>query len=415
MTSNCSRREFLALGLALPATGLASATDPARGPLPPVSPPSPASPPKLAYRTLGKTGLKVTTVGFGCMTTSDATVIERAADLGINYFDTARVYQQGNNERMVGAALKGRRKDIVLSTKSITRDKQGALADLDTSLRELGTDYVDIWYLHLKNTPADVTDDLLEAQRIAKQQGKIRFSGVSTHEGYQELIPLVAKKGLVDVVLTMYNFSMEKAVGQAIAEASKAGIGIVGMKTMAGGFRRRPAGPPPSGPGGPPPGGPPRGGRPPRPRPEPPAQLKQQGAMLAALKWVIRDPNVHTTIPGMQDMEQLDENLRAMAEPYGPAEEKLLAQQLDLITPLYCRTCGRCRASCAKGLPVADILRYLSYADGYGQFALAREQYAKLPGELADVRCRDCERCTVSCPHGVQVATRVSRAQELLA
>ena len=137
--------------------------------------------------------------------------------------------------------------------------------------------------------------------------------------------------------------------------------------------------------------------------------------MLAALKWVIRDPNVHTTIPGMQDMEQLDENLRAMAEPYGPGEEKLLAHQLDLITPLYCRTCGQCKATCAKGLPVADILRYLSYADGYGQFALAREEYARLPPELAEVRCRDCGHCTVSCPHGVQVATRLGRAQELFA
>jgi predicted aldo/keto reductase-like oxidoreductase len=415
MKTNPSRREFLALGLAVPATGLASATDPARPSLPSVSQPLPASPVKLAYRTLGKTGLKVTTVGFGCMTTSDASVVERAADIGINYFDTARVYQQGNNERMVGAALKGKRKDIVLSTKSISPDKQGALADLETSLRELGTDYVDIWYLHLKNTPADVTDDLLEAQRIAKQQGKIRFAGVSTHQGYQELIPMLAKKGLVDVVLTMYNFSMEKAVEGAVAEASKAGIGIVGMKVMAGGFRRRPAGPPPSGPGGPPPGARPPGARPPGPRPEPPAQLKQQGAMLAALKWVIKDPNVHTTIPGMQDMEQLEENLRAMAEPYGPDEEKLLAQQLELITPLYCRTCGKCEASCAKGLPVADVLRYLSYADGYGQFALAREEYAKLPRELANVRCRDCGRCTVSCPFGVQVSTRLRRAQELFA
>jgi predicted aldo/keto reductase-like oxidoreductase len=413
MNTNRSRREFLAFGLAVPATGLASAADPARWSSQPVSQ-SPASPVKFAYRTLGKTGLKVTAVGFGCMTTSDASVVERAADIGINYFDTARVYMGGNNERMVGAALKRKRKDIILSTKSISRDKQGALADLDTSLRELGTDYVDIWYLHLKNTPADVTDDLLEAQRIAKQQGKVRFSGVSTHEGYQELIPLVAKKGLVDVVLTMYNFSMEKAVGEAIAEASKAGIGIVGMKVMAGGFHRRPAGPPPSGPGAPPPG-PPPGAPPRRPRPEPPAQLEQPGAMLAALKWVLKDPNVHTTIPGMQDMEQLDENLRAMAEPYGAAEETLLAQQLELITPLYCRTCGRCRAACAKGLPVADVLRYLSYAEGYGQFALAREEYAKLPLELANVRCRDCGHCTVSCPYGVEVAARLSRAQELFA
>ncbi len=137
--------------------------------------------------------------------------------------------------------------------------------------------------------------------------------------------------------------------------------------------------------------------------------------MLAALKWVIKDPNVHTTIPGMQDMEQLEENLRAMAEPYGPDEEKLLAQQLELITPLYCRTCGKCDMTCAKGLPVADVLRYLSYADGYGQFALAREEYAKLPRELANVRCRDCGQCTVNCPFGVHVSTRLTRAQELFA
>ncbi len=412
METNRSRREFLALGLALPASGLASVADLERQTAQPVLGSPAATPVKLAYRTLGKTGLKVTTVGCGCMTTSDASVVERAADLGINYFDTARVYQQGNNERMVGAALKRKRKDVVLSTKSISTDKQRALADLDTSLRELGTDYVDIWYLHLKNTPADVTDDLLEAQRIAKQQGKIRFSGVSTHEGYRELIPMLAKKGLVDVVLTMYNFSMEKAVGTAIAEAAQAGLGIVGMKVMAGGFRRRPAGPPPSGPGAPPAGARPPGGR---PRPEPPEQLRQQGAMLAALKWVVRDPSVHTTIPGMQDMEQLDENLQAMAEPYGTDEEKLLARQLEYITPLYCRTCGRCDGTCARGLPVADVLRYLSYAEGYGQFALGREEYAKLPRELADVRCGDCGRCTVHCPYGVEVTARLGRAQELFA
>ena len=86
---------------------------------------------EIRYRTLGKTGLKVSSVGFGCMITSDPSVIEKAADLGVNYFDTARGYQGGNNERMVGAALKNRRKDIILSTKSGNRSRQGALDDLD--------------------------------------------------------------------------------------------------------------------------------------------------------------------------------------------------------------------------------------------------------------------------------------------
>ena len=131
--------------------------------------------PQLSYRTLGKTGLKVTTVSFGTMITSDASVIERAADLGINYFDTARVYQSGNCERMVGAALKNVRKNIVLSTKSPAKTKDAILADLDTSLRELQTDYVDIWYLHAKNKPEEVQDDLIEAQQMARKAGKIRF------------------------------------------------------------------------------------------------------------------------------------------------------------------------------------------------------------------------------------------------
>ena len=88
---------------------------------------------------------------------------------------------------MVGAALKSRRKNIVLSTKSHAGSKAEALQDLETSLRELGTDYVDIWYLHAKSAPAQVTEELIEAQQEAKKAGKIRFAGVSTHSGQAEL------------------------------------------------------------------------------------------------------------------------------------------------------------------------------------------------------------------------------------
>jgi hypothetical protein len=117
----------------------------------------------------------------------------------------------------------------------------------------------------------------------------------------------------------------------------------------------------------------------------------------------------------MTDMEQLDENLKAMAEPYSAVEEKLLARQLDYISPLYCRMCGKCEGACAKGLPVSDILRYLTYAEGYGQFSLGREKFLELPVEVSAVRCQQCSRCTVTCPFGVQVASRLSRAQELFA
>jgi hypothetical protein len=390
MESKPSRREFLSAGMMLPVVGASSRmglwNTPGESPITPVSRPI-----KTDYRTLGRTGLKVTTLGFGCMITSDSSVIERGADLGINYFDTARGYQHGNNERMVGAALGTRRKEIILSTKSPAENKAGLLKDLDTSLRELNTDYVDIWYLHGKGSPDDIRDDMIEAQQIARKEGKIRFAGVSTHGGQQKLLPWLAQKGTFDVVLTGYNFSMDPSMDEAIAIAARAGMGVVAMKVMAGGFRDL--------------------------KPEDPVyhKLKKQGALLAALKWVLSKPNISTTIPSMTDMDQLDENMKAMASPFSPGDGKLLAVHLEQIRPLYCRMCGECEGTCAKGLPVADVLRFLTYADGYGQFALGRERFKELTSEEAAVRCGDCAACTVKCPHGVRVAERVARAQELFA
>jgi len=130
---------------------------------------------------------------------------------------------------------------------------------------------------------------------------------------------------------------------------------------------------------------------------------------------VLKDASVHTTIPGITDMDQLQENLKAMTELYSPREEKLLTQQSDFITPLYCRMCGECDGHCTKGLPVADMLRYVMYADGYGQFELGRDHFKRLPAELASVRCSDCPTCTVKCRFGVRVPERLSRAQEMFA
>ena len=238
MASNTSRRDFLSAGLMVPVASASSKMGfwkPSEAAVAATT----AAPVKLDYKVLGRTGLKVTTVGFGCMITSDPSVIERAADAGINYFDTARGYQHGNNERMVGAALGAKRKQIVLSTKTHAPDKEGMLKHLDESLRELSTDYIDIWYLHGRSSAADIRDDMIEAQQLAKKQGKIRFAGVSTHSGQKDLLPWMAQKGVFDVVLAAYNFSMDAAMEQAVATAAKAGIGVVGMKVMAGGGAQR--------------------------------------------------------------------------------------------------------------------------------------------------------------------------------
>ena len=395
MNRESSRRNFLAAGLALPAAASASRTS---GQSPqaatPPSPPAPqanSSAPVFQYRTLGKTGLKVTSLGFGCMITSDGSVIQRAADLGITYFDTARSYSGGNNERMVGAALKGKRNQITLSTKTEGRSRQEALDQIDKSLSELGTDHVDIWYLHAKSKPEDVTDDLIEAQQIARKAGKIRFAGVSTHTGQQQLIPWLAKNPNIDVILTQYNFTMEPFMNDVIAEASQAGKGIVCMKVMAGGTRGR-------------------GGS-----PAIAEKLHREGALTAALKWVLRNPLIGTTVPSMTDTDQLDANLKAMSQPFGASDEKILAMHLEHIKPFYCRLCGECAGQCRQGLPVQDVLRFATYADGYGQFALGRERYLSLGAAHVQAKCGDCAECTVNCPYGVKVAREMARAQELFA
>jgi uncharacterized protein len=369
-----SRRSFIATGLALPAAGLAL----------------PSSDPLPKHR-LGNTGLEVTRVGFGCMITSDASVIARAADMGINYFDTARSYQNGNNERMVGAALKGRRNQLYVSTKTGGDDKAEALQHLDTSLREIGTDHVDIWYLHGKDKASELTDDLLDAQQTAKRAGKIRFAGVSIHSGHEEVVNAAIACGKIDVILLSYNFTMGARLNPLIAKAKHAGIGVVAMKVMAGGFRKTKEDDPNYG------------------------ILKREGAMSSALKWVLKNPDVDTTVPSMTDADQLEENFKAASAPFGASDEQTLAAHLDYIRPLYCRMCGSCTGVCPRGVPVADVMRYLTYAEGYGQFALGRERFLELPERVAAVRCGDCSGCAVHCPNGVQVRARLTRAQEIFA
>lgn len=186
---------------------------------------------------------------------------------------------------------------------------------------------------------------------------------------------------------------------EAIRTARKSGMGIIAMKVMAGGTNRVQ-----------------RGDRLYGANPQLLSkQLGREGTPLAAIKWALRNESVDTAIVCMTDHDQLDENLRAMSEPYTEKDEKLLAAQLAFISPLYCRMCGACGGACVRGIPIPDVLRFLTYAEGYGQFSMARERFLELPERTRGIRCRGCSSCSVDCPNGVRVRDRVSRAQELFA
>ena len=179
-----------------------------------------------------------------------------------------------------------------------------------------------------------------------------------------------------------------RSYGPAIEKLHQAGVGVIAMKVMArSGGRGR------------------GGGQPQRPATFAPA----------ALKWTINNPAIATTVPSMTDIDQLEQNFRAMAERFTDADAKVLSARLEEITPYFCRMCGQCDGQCPKGLPVADMVRFVMYADGYGQFPLGRENFQRMSAEHQSVRCSDCATCAVHCPNGVHVSARLTRAQELFA
>lgn len=377
MGFDSSRRKFLQTGLILPAAGLVASY-----PLDAFCQKS-AGP---SYRTLGRTGLKVSSVGSGVGITPDPEVISRAIDLGVNYFDTARGYGEGDSERITGVALKGKRKNVVLASKTDARTKADVLKDMDASLKALQADYLDIWHLHSRDTPETITDEAVEACEILKRQGKTRFIGVSAHD-VVAVVDSILKIGKFDVVQTTYSYAIGAPFrNAAIARLSAAGIGVVAMKVIiaVAGFIPREI------------------------------KLTNEGP-LAAIKWVLLNPAISTTVPYAKTVAELEMNVRAMTEPYTPGDEKMLYVRNQEIRPLYCRMCYECKGKCPKGVPITDELRFLAYNDFGGNFNQARANFRLLPKKIRMVQCSDCPSCAVECPNGVEVRNRLIRAQEFLA
>lgn len=377
MNSDKSRRQFLQAGLALPAASLVSNIQ------------APKSSPKVAYRTLGKTGLKVSGVGYGIGFKPVPEVVARAIELGVNYFDTSRDY--GDSESIFAGVIKGKRDKIHIATKSGNYKKEQILKDLEESLKALGTDYVDIWHLHARDTPASISDDALEAMTRCKKSGKARFLGFSCHDP-NNMADFLIKTKVFDVMQTTYSYPIGGYYRDAaIKKLQSAGIGVIAMKVVVGltglnlkSFANAPA-------------------------------SKETAGPLAGIKWVLRNPAIGTTVPFMQKISELEMNVRAMSEPYTPADEKLLFVMNEQIRPLYCRMCYECKGKCPKGVPVTDVLRYLAYNDFAGNYHQALANFRGLPKEIREVRCGDCSECVIQCPNGVAVRDRLMRAQQLFA
>ena len=347
-------------------------------------------------RTLGKTGIKVMTVGMGAMITRDADIVRYAVDHGINYVDTADCYLGGENERIVGRALRGVRDKVVLASKVHIMDVPGMIRSVENSLRSLNVERIDIMQLHGISSEEEVTDGRArEALQKLMDQGKIHVPGVTTHRGQATVLRAVQKHGFYKTVLVAYNFrsdtgiktSIKTALGlgeglsAAIADVAASGIGIIAMKTQAGGYPVEGGGPSPH---------------------------------QAALAWVLANPGVATTIPSMVSYAQVDENLKASGMRLSWRGIKSLARYEEAIGDRHCGLCGECAERCPNGVDVAGVLRSLTYFEGYGQETLARDSYRGL-GDAAAAACASCSGCVVPCRLGLSVGRLASRAHALLA
>jgi len=362
-----TRRTFLKIGAAAAAAAAAPLVHPA---------PAPAALPR--QRVLGRTHLKVSELGMGVMITPNADIVRAALDAGVTYFDTARVYMGGRNEAILAEGLGGRRKDVVVATKVASYQRAAAIVEsCEQSLAALKTDWIDVYQLHGVSSRAQVlAPESIEGLAALKKAGKIRFAGVTTHSSMIEVIDAAIEAKVYDTVLTTFNFRQPPGLGEAVKRAADAGLGVIAMKVMTGGYSD--------------------------------AAVPGLDPFQGALRWALRQPGVATTIPSLVTFEQLQQNLEAAAASFGARDALALELYAAAIETRHCRVCGGCAGQCPHGADVPAIVRALMYREGYGQPDLAAETLA-----AAAFPCASCGECAVRCRSGVRVPERVAAAMRL--
>jgi uncharacterized protein len=351
----------------------------------------------IISRTLGKTGMKIPVISFGVMRADNPNLCKAAYEKGIKLFDTANVYQGGNNETMLGDLLKNYpRNSFYLATKvkPAGADRDGKpseqttaedfLSKFSTSLSRLKMDYVDILYVHdVRNPEMLEFKPIINAIKTLKKEGRIKFAGFSTHANEPLVVAAAASMDHWDVVLTAYNFKQTyvNELNSAIKKASQAGIGIIAMKTMAGGgFLDK--------------------------------EKTKPINSSAALKWVLSNNDVTTTIPGMTDFDQLDMNVKILADTSITDQEKKDLAIAFAEKGLYCNGCMKCTYSCPMNLPVPDMMRAYMYAYGYSNPAMAKSLLSELGTD--DNPCNRCESCSVRCIKKFDVREKIADISRLV-
>jgi len=352
----------------------------------------------IIYRTLGRTGLEVPVISFGVMRSDNPALCKAAYEKGIKLFDTANGYQNGNNETMLGNLFRDIPRDsffLATKVKAAGMSREGApsaettaedfLSKFNTSLTRLQMDYVDILYVHDISNPEYLEyKPILNAVKKLKKDGKVRFMGFSTHRNEAVVIDAAASKGDWDVILTSYNFQQayRKELDAAIHKAAEAGIGIVAMKTLAGGgFLDK--------------------------------EKTKPINTTAALKWALSNSDIHTTIPGMTQFDQLDLNIKILSDVTLTEQEKKDILIAGRQPGLFCSGCEECIPACPFKLSVPDLMRAYMYAYGYSNPLQAHALLNELG--YGNDPCRNCTgTCSVKCSRDFNVKGKIADISRLV-
>jgi predicted aldo/keto reductase-like oxidoreductase len=352
---------------------------------------------KVVYRTLGKTGIRVPVVGMGKLPVDNPRLVKAALDNGIVFIDTALMYYSGRHEKMISKVLKDYPRDYyVIATKikppgysyktglySKKATEESFLKKFDVSMKNLGLDHVDILYHHdVVTREAALYEPVLNAMRKIKESGRAKHLGVSTHKNEPEMIRAAIESGVYEIILTSYNFKQDHIadLNKAIKEAAAAGLGIVGMKNLAGGFLDK--------------------------------EKKKPVNAKAALRWALQNPDISAVVPGFTNFEQLEECVEVLHNLKMNKKEKddlLLASKE---TGMYCNACSKCVAECKKELPVPELMRAYMYTYGYRRIEQAQDLLLSLNVEQSP--CIDCDECTVECVKDFDVAQKISDVTRLV-
>ncbi len=379
----------------------------------------------MQYRDYGKTGLRVSTLGFGVMrlaTLEDGAcdyergvpLLKQALTSGVNYFDHAWGYISGTSEVATGKALKGfDRTKVVLATKIPSNDIDGAewRRRLEIQLQRFDTGYIDVMQMHGLSWKAfeeriSQEDGCLDAARQAQSEGLIRYLGFSSHDTPENVVRLI-DTGEFDGVTLQYNF-LDRRMEAAIRRAHERGLGTVIMGPVGGG----------------------------RLSLWEPAELRDlipasvRSAPDLSIRWVLSNPNVSVALSGMTTAEMIDENVATTSreQPFTADELAAVDRLLDKLrefSNLYCTGCGYCMP-CPNGLDIPGNFLLMNYYRVYGLHDYAKRQYAllkqgkdlwlhgaRISGKAA-AECIACGACEPKCPQKIPIMDQMEEVERIL-